>query len=237
MRIKGGGLVLAMGLAVGLTVTPLSAQRGPGFRGQAAGPFAGQSLDVLLEHQEELKLEANQLSQLNELKAVMDKDVKPLAEEMRTLRDQIRAGDVDRAEGGRQLQALRGRLMTAAAPLRGRIQEILTVEQHRELQRIVRQDRPGRGRGAARGGGRGGFARPGQGQGWQGMGSAFRGRPGRNPVGVRGQGWFGPGQGRPAAGFRRGGSGFPWFQDEAAPIPPAPPGGNGQGPEGAGIIG
>jgi hypothetical protein len=69
------------------------------------------------------------------------------------------------------------------------------------------------------------------------MGSAFRGRPGRTPVGVRGQGWYGPGQGRPAAGFRRGGGGAPWFQDETAPALPGPKGGMGQGPDGAGING
>lgn len=230
MRIMGGGLVLALVLACGLAVSPAEGQRGPGFRGPAAGPFAGQSLDVLLEHREELKLEDAQVAQLNELKAVLDNDVKPLAEEMRALRDQIRAGDVDRAEGFRRMEALRGQLITAAAPVRGRVQEILTVEQHRRLQGIVRQDRPGLGRGGPPARGRGDRASQSRRDGWRG---GFQGHRRPSPAGPAGfrnlRGRFAPGPGQvPPAGFRRGGGGAPWFQDEKDPMPQGPVGEPGQ---------
>ena len=82
----------------------------------------GRSLDVLVENQEELGLTKDQLDQILELKTVMDAEVAPLAEEIRALRGRIQAGEVDRGEGFRQLQALRGKLMTASAPLRRRSQ-------------------------------------------------------------------------------------------------------------------
>jgi hypothetical protein len=189
MKRTSGGLMVALTLAVGLGVAPVEGQRGAGFRGQGAGPHAGQSLDVIIQNQEALGLTGNQLAQIQELKATMDSDVAPLAEEIRALRAQIRAGEVDGSEGFRQLQALQGEMMTASAPLRGRVQEILTVEQHQRLQATVRQTRPGQGRGGSFLG-RGG---PGMGRG------QFRGS----------RGGFGPrqgfnGQGRaPAFGFRQ----------------------------------
>jgi Spy/CpxP family protein refolding chaperone len=190
MRMREG-VVLALALAVG--AAPLQAQRGRGLGGQAPGPNAGRALDVLVDHQESLGLSESQLDQLQDLKTAMDTEVEPLAEEIRALREQIQAGAVDREEGLRQLQALRGELMTASAPLRGRLQEILTVEQHRKLQAELWQTRPGQGRPGAfsrRGGGRA----PGRGL-----------RGSRGGFGLR-QGYSGQGRG-PAFGFRRAGPG------------------------------
>jgi len=156
------GAVLVVGL--GVSLAPLHAQRGLGPMGQP-GPNMGRSLDLALEHQGQLGLTGDQVSRLSELKAAMDRDVLPLADEMKALRESIRAGEVDRAEGFRQREALRGELITATAPLRGRVQEILTVEQHKKLQAIVWQGRPGLGRGG-----------PGFRQGFRGPGRFFRGR-------------------------------------------------------------
>lgn len=234
MRIKGGGMVLALGLAVGLAVAPAEAQRGPGFRGQAAGPFAGQSLNVLLENQEAIGLNGDQVAQLNEMKVIMDREVTPLAEEMRAIRDQIRAGDLDRAEGFRKLEDVRGKMISAAAPLRGRVQEILTVQQHRRLQGMVWQNRPGAGRGGPPAAGRGGRFAPGRGGGWQGRSRGFRGAAGRGAFGFnRGQrGFPGPRDGRLGPAFRRGGGIGPWFAPGLEPAQPRPGGdveGRGQG--------
>ena len=204
MTKMSGGIVLAVAVAVGLAASPLQAQRGAGFRGQMAGPNMGLSLDILLENQENLDLTGDQLRELESLKATMDGQVAPLAEEMKVLREQIWAGEVDRGEGFRQLQALRGEFLTASAPLQGRVQEILTVEQHRLLQAEVWQVRPGMGRAGAAFQGRGGA--------FQGRGGAFQGRGGMGMT--RGQlrgsrGGFVPrqgfnGQGRaPAFGFRQ----------------------------------
>ena len=209
MTRKREGVVLVVALALAVGTVPLHAQRGGGAMGRAAGPHAGQALDILLENQEALDLSDAQLAQIQDMKTTMDTEVAPLAEELRTLRDQIWAGDVDRDEGYRQLQALRGEILTASAPLRGRLQEILTVEQHRVLQAEVWQSRPGMGRGmgfrgpgaaGARGGrfpgGRGGFGLR-QGLNSQGWAAGFGVRPGQ------GQGPLGP-AGRPNQGFRRG---------------------------------
>jgi len=147
----GGTLILAFTVVA----MPLQAQRGQGFRGQAirgqGGPNLGQSLVVALDHQGELNLTQDQLAQLQELKALIDGDVTAFVEEMSVVREGLRGGSMDRAEGVRQLQALRGELMTASAPLRGRVPEILTVEQHNKLQPMVWQGRapaPGFRRGA-----------------------------------------------------------------------------------------
>lgn len=188
MKRKSGGLVVALTLAVAVGVSPIEGQRGAGFGGRGGGPYAGRSLDVIIENQEALGLTGDQLAQIQQLKGVMDSEVAPLADEIRALRTRIRAGELERNDGLRELQALQGQMTTAAAPLRGRVQEILTVEQHRQLQATVWQTRPGRGRGGAVGG-RGGWG-------------MARGQ-------VRGsRGGFGPrqgfnGQGRgPASGFR-----------------------------------
>jgi len=168
MTRYSGGMILGLILAVALGAAPLQAQRGAGFRGQGGGPHAGQSLDILIENQEDLGLTGDQLARIQEVKAVMDAEVAPLADEIKALREQIRTGEVDRNEGFRQLQALQGQLMTASAPLRGRVQEILTVEQHKRLLATVQQTRPGRGQGSA-------F----QGRGGRGMGRGqFRGSRG-----------------------------------------------------------
>ncbi len=126
-RYIGGALVVALGLAV----MPLQAQRGMGPRGQGVrgqgGPNMGHSLEMVLENQEQLGLSGDQVAQLKELKATIDGSVVGLAEEMKALREGIRGGEVERDEGMRQMEALRGQLITASAPLRGRVQEILTV--------------------------------------------------------------------------------------------------------------
>jgi Spy/CpxP family protein refolding chaperone len=210
MMRKREGVVLALALALAAGAVPLQAQRGGGVGGRAAGPHAGRSLDILLENQDALDLTDAQLAQIQDMKTTMDAEVAPLVEELRTLRDQIRAGEVDRDEGFRQLQGLRGEIMTASAPLRGRLQEILTVEQHRALQVEVRQGRAGIGRGmglrglgtaGAPGGrfrrGRGGFG-PRQGLNSSGWAPGFGVRPG-GPV----RGPFAPAS-RPDLGFRRG---------------------------------
>ena len=194
MTKMSGGVVLALAVAVGLAASPLQAQRGQGFGGRGAafepgrmgGPNMGRSLDVLLENQEKLDLTGDQLRELEELKATMDREVSPLAEEMTALRERIQAGEVDRTEGFRQMQALQGRLLIASAPLQGRVQEILTVDQHLKLQSEMRQGRPGQGRGGMamreganqRRGGRGGGIGPQQGMNGRGGAFAQRMRPG-----------------------------------------------------------
>lgn len=188
MKITRDVLVLALLLVAG--AAPLRAQRGAGFQGRSPGPYAGRSLGAVLENREVLGLTEEQIAQLQELKAIQEGEVAPLSEEIKALRDQIRAGEVDREEGYRQVQALRGELMTASAPLRGRVQEILTVQQHRQLQAELFKNRPGRvGEGAFQRGGGGGV---------------HRGMPGgsRGGLGPR-QGFHGQGRG-PAPGFRQG---------------------------------
>lgn len=211
-----GILAAAMALFFG----PAQAQQGRGGPGRgagtAAGPRVGQSLEMALAHQEELGLTGDQVAQLEELKGVVDGDVMRLADEMKALREGIRSGDIERAEGLRQMEALRGELITAAAPLRGRVQEIFTVEQHRQLQGFLQANRPGRGvAGVAPGRGVG----PMQGRNprfLRGRGDRFGGVAG-TPFprgGVGRQGALGLGQGFPGqgplrgAGFR-GGVGFP----------------------------
>ncbi len=132
------------------------AQVGGGFRGQG-GPHMGRSLEVALEHQEELGLSGDQVARLREMQGILESEVAPLAEEMQALREKIGAGELDRTEGLRAMGAVRGRLITAGAPLLGRVQEVFTVAQHRQLQALVRPIRPGLG-------GRGAFQRPGGGR-------------------------------------------------------------------------
>jgi hypothetical protein len=180
----------------------------------------GQSLNLALEHQEELGLNQDQVAQLQELKAVLDEDVAGLVEEVKVLREQIRAGEVDRDEGFRRVEALRGELITASAPLRGRVQEILTVEQHSKLQPLVWQGRSGLGRGAAARGGRVGVVRGRGALGGRGMAGRMGVR--MQPGGIRGaraprqgvglQGWV------PGVGFRRAPAGF-WLHESLRPIP------------------
>jgi Spy/CpxP family protein refolding chaperone len=148
MTVMGATLLVATAMAAG----PLDAQRGPGIRG-GGGPNMGRSLELVLERQEELALSQDQVTQLQELKASVDGDVAPVMEEMAALRARIRGGEMDRDDGLRQMEALRGELITNSAPMQGRVQQILTVEQHQKLQPLVRQSqRPGVGRaGAVRG--------------------------------------------------------------------------------------
>ena len=155
--MRTGGAVL---LALTVAVNPVDAQRGRGVAGPAAqraqGPHMGRSLELALEHRDQLELTDDQAAQLQELKAVVDGDISGLQAEMRELRSRIQGGEIPRDEGFRQMQALRGELITASAPLRGRVQEILTVAQHGKLQGLVRQERPGIGQPGALGPGRGG---------------------------------------------------------------------------------
>ena len=144
MRVMGAALVVA----TALVPVPLHAQRGGGLRG-AAGPNMGKSLEVVLEKQEELGLSQDQIAQLQELKNILDTDVVPVIEEMAGVRKMIQEGGIDRDEGLRQMEALRGQMITNAAPVQGRVQQILTVEQHRVLQSAVRQGRPGAARAGA----------------------------------------------------------------------------------------
>lgn len=185
-------LVLLGGSTLSLEAQP---RRGPWAGG---GPFVGQAVEKALENQQKLGLTRDQVSQLQELKRILDTQVTPLAEEMKTLREKIRSGQVERNEGLREMQALAGRLMEAAAPLRGRMPEILTEAQHRQLREILRAERPaGRG-GLGLGprmmrwgwGGRGGAWGPAfrGGFGWQGRwGAAIGGGPwaGRRPLGAQ----------------------------------------------------
>jgi hypothetical protein len=188
-----------------LAVQPLEAQRGRGARGAGAlgsgGPFLGQSVNLALQNQEQLQLSQDQVAQLQDMKAILDGEVAGLSEEMTALRESMRAGGVEWDEGQRQMGVLRGELISAASPLQGRVQEILTVEQHNKLQPMVRQNRPGLGRGPAA-----------QGR----IGISVRGRAGAGrgigqPRGILGSVGRRPGfdgQGRaPALGIRRGFSG------------------------------
>jgi hypothetical protein len=168
------GILVTM--ATILTVVPLDAQVGRGARG-ASGPNMGKSLGLVLENQEELGLDQSQVSRLQELKGTLDQDVTPVLEEMQALRDMIRAGEVEQDDGIRQMEALRGQLITNAAPIQGRIPEILTLEQHRKLQSMVRQGRPGAGRGGAVRG-RGAQRLHGPGAGLRGSPPGVRGRAG-----------------------------------------------------------
>jgi hypothetical protein len=183
------GLALVVG--VGVFGPPLEAQRGPGGWVAGPGPHMGRSLEMALEHQGELGLTQDQVARLAELHAALDRDVVPLTESMKALRESIWAGDVDRAEGFREMEALRGELITTSAPLMGRVQEILTADQHRRLQVMMRQLRPGMGEegvapfGGLRGGamapmgpGPGGRAWLRRGWGGAGVQQGFRG-PGR----------------------------------------------------------
>jgi hypothetical protein len=188
-RYFGGALVIALGVAAG----PLEAQRGFGGRGRGfqdpAGPNLGSSAAVAIEHQEELALSGEQVAQLQEMKILMDGEIAGLTEEMNTLQEGIRAGDLDRADGFRQMDALRGELITASAPLRGRVQEILTVDQHNRLQPMVWEGRPGAGRGGAARGGLGVTVSPRGGGAFQGQGrgAGVQGNPrgGRGGVAAR----------------------------------------------------
>jgi len=199
-KIEGAGFLIALGLMVGLSAAPAAAQRGPRGPGQewgpnqGRGPHMGRSLDLALENQAELDLTPAQVAELQEIKGVMDKDVTPLTERIQELREQIRSGDMDRLEGSRQLQAIRGELMIASAPIRGRVQEILTVEQHRELRALIRPDRPFGRRGGVAGRGRGiSSRRPGRGGAMQGVGPRIRDRrPGPGGPGGRGGAVQGP---------------------------------------------
>lgn len=193
---------MALALGLGVTALPLEAQRGMrggagmGPTGPGAGPNVGRSLEIALENREALELDGEQVSRLQEVRAHMDAEVTPLVEEMGTLRSELREGEVDRDEGLRRMQELRGRLLVATAPVRGRVQEILTVEQHRELQALVWQERPAGGRG-------GGVGAPGVGMAPR--GGAFRGPVGRPGPGMRRGGMAGPGR---AGAFRGRGTGF-----------------------------
>jgi len=144
---------------------------------------------VAIEHQEELELSGEQVAQLQEMKSLVDGEIAGLTEEMNTLQEGIRAGDLDRADGFRQMDALRGELITASAPLRGRVQEILTVDQHNRLQPMVWEGRPRSGRGGAAQGGRGVNMNPRRGGAFrgQGRGASVRGNPrgGRGGVAAR----------------------------------------------------
>ena len=216
----------AMAVALSVAVVPVQGQRGQGARGPGArgagGPFFGQSVDVALENQEALGLDQEQVQELTGLKGVLDGEVATLVGEMKALHEGIRSGDVDRDEGMRELTALRGEFITASAPLQGRIQEVLTVEQHNKLQPLVREGRTAFGRSGPQGargrsalgrsgaqGGRvgAGFGARGNGRGLpggQGLRSAQMGRmnrsfrsgrrgPGGQQSGIRGGGWGFPG--------------------------------------------
>ena len=229
-RYGVGALVLALAVAV----MPLQAQRGQGlpaqgFRGQG-GPNMGHSIELALENQDELGLTEDQAAQLQELKTVIDGDVARLGQEMKVLRESIRAGEVDREEGMRQMEALRGEVITASAPLRGRVQEILTVEQHNKLSAVVRQDRPGGGRVPASQG-RGASSVRGRAMG-PGMPGQLRG--GRGGLG-RGLGIGGRGQAR-VPGLRQG-VGVPRAGRGMGPAPFIRRGLGGQSPEELGNAG
>jgi hypothetical protein len=167
-RFSVGALVFALAVAAG----PLEAQRGFGGRGagfgDSAGPNLGNSVALAIEHQEDLELSGDQVAQLQELNTVLEGEIAGLVEEMNTLRSGIRSGELDRDEGFRQMNAVRGELITAFAPIRGRVQEILTVDQHKKLQPLVWEGRPGLGRGIGMGGAQGAPMRPRAGGAFQG---------------------------------------------------------------------
>ena len=189
-------MVAAMAVALGLGSLTLQAQTVGGEAGEGAplqaGPRApGRGLELALENAEALELTGEQVARLEELKQVLDEDVAPVVEEMRTLRQEIGTDDMDRREGVRSMQELRGRLLMASAPLRGRVQEILTVEQHRELLALMWRNRPVGARPGALGG----------------RGRALQGRPGALSQG-RGSFRGGPGGLGARPGILRGGPGF-----------------------------
>jgi hypothetical protein len=232
MKGKWGYAFLGLAFVSAVAVAPVEAQQGRGFRGQGlrgqGGPNMGHSVALALENQEALGLTGDQVAELQELKAVMDGDVANLTAEIKALREQVRAGEVARDEGARQLQALTGELQTASAPLRGRVQEILTVDQHRKLQPLAWQDRPGAGQARAGVGRIGVGARnPMAGRGLRRSPAGARGAFGPRPGIGRGGRALGPGMGQGMRGYRFDGAARPgpWFRRGG--IGSNPPGGQG----------
>jgi len=238
---KWGMGAIAVALSVGLNVVPVEAQRGFGRRGMGpgdpGGPNMGRSIELALENRDALEITDDQALRLQELQKVVDEEIAPLAETMKALRESVRSGDLDREEGLREMEALRGRIITAGAPLRGGVTEVLTVLQHQKLQAIVAEGRAGLGRGLAaqgrQGPGVGQAAGMGRGPGMGRGGPAGRHqgrRPGIDPV--RGRGIMGPGNRSTRQGIGLGFGARPGMGVRAFP-PPA--GGNGRGP--GGVVG
>lgn len=164
-------MVVAASLA-GLTTLaslPLQAQQGPPQRrGMDPGRTGEQvsvirALDLALENSAELGLTEEAMSQLQLLR----QEAAPAVEQLQQEREQLRQDMQDMSREERRarresLAATRDRHRELMAPFTDRFQEILTVEQHRELRQLMRS-RSGRGgstdgarrpRSGRRGGGR-----------------------------------------------------------------------------------
>lgn len=187
----------------------LSAQRalgggGLGLRG--LGPRLGENLDMVLQHQSQLGLSAEQLAALQKIRAGIQRDVEPLGALMDDLRGGILRGEVAGSQGWNQLQELWAEYDIVAEPYRTEVASVLSASQHQTLQQLMFATRTpagwGRGwesvaaPGVGWGAGRGALGMGGRGAGW---GAA----PGVGWVGGRGAGWA------PGRGFVRGGARAP----------------------------
>jgi Spy/CpxP family protein refolding chaperone len=160
----------------------------------------------LMDHRYALGLDDEQMSQLEALRRDAHSQLAPLREEMQALRDGIQDGTVTASDARERGQALRERVQAADAPLRVRLENLLTPEQRVQL----------RGRALRAGARSGAVNRPGMSVGRRG---GLRGAPGmrRRPGGQGGP----AGQGGPPMGPRRGGgSRNPGFQGSPGGFPP-----------------
>lgn len=181
-RVTTGLVVLAMAGAV----SPASSQVGPAGVGRrifGVGPRLGENIQLALQNQDRLGLSSDQVGQLQELQAGVERDVMPLEDEIEAIRSSLQAGNVGYAEGQARLQDLLVRYETAAEPYRTGVNDVLTPSQHDTLRWMMFDSRP----------------YPQMGYGWAGAGY------GRAGVGY---GRAGVGYGRVAPGVAWGGRGF-----------------------------
>ncbi len=197
MSIVKQSLIIIAALAVSATMSPVAAQRGVG-QGQGLqvngiGPRLGENIALALENRDRLGLSEDQVAGLQLLQAGVAEDVTPLQTEVDALRTRMRAGEVSYTAGIPQLRGLLAELDIASEPYRAGVADILTADQHLELQEIMWSTRPYDA---------GWYSRAGFGYGVQPrVGTGFRPRGGFG----RGAAWGGRGR-----GLLRGGHGAGW---------------------------
>lgn len=153
-RLHRRPVILLLTLALSLTLAgPASAQwaaAGGGLRVYGLGPRLGENIHLALQNRDVLGLSSNQIAQLEDLQAGLEREVTPVEQEIDALRAGIRGGDVAYAEGQARLEDLLVRFETLAEPYRAGVAETLTPEQHATLQRMLYDSRPYVGRGYGR---------------------------------------------------------------------------------------
>ena len=133
-------LLAAMGGA-----TQLNAQRARGGGGLGIygfGPRLGENVQLALENRDHLALSAEQVASLQELEGGIEQDLAPLQAEIDDLRYRIIGGEVGRVEGVTLLQELLADYRAMAAPYQTRVANILTADQHADLQTIMLATQP-----------------------------------------------------------------------------------------------